>query len=374
MPKKTLILFILVITVIACSSSDEGSTGSDDNFDRSALLTNLADNIILPSLENFQAKMSVLDIARGNFVNEVNQTNLDLLSDAWLEAYKAWQYIEMFNIGKAETFSIDDSRGFVTYFNRYPITKTDIETAASSGNYDLTAIPSYNSQGFPGLDFLIHGIADSDTTPLEKFTTNANADGYVAYTTDVVSHMNSTINTIVNDWQGGFRNEFVNNTSSSATGSFSKIVNDFVNYYERGLRANKIGIPAGNFSNNPLPEKVEAFYIQNVSKELALLGLEAVQNVFNGQSLIGGSTSGESFASYLDYLDRTELKNEINSKFEEAFDKIELLDSNFTEQINTDNTKMTEAYDALQSAVVLLKVDMVSVFNVSVDFQDNDGD
>ena len=35
---------------------------------------------------------------------------------------------------------------------------------------------------------------------------------------------------------------------------------------------------------------------------------------------------------------------------------------------------MTKAYDELQKAVVLLKVDMLQAFNVNVDYVDADGD
>ena len=42
--------------------------------------------------------------------------------------------------------------------------------------------------------------------------------------------------------------------------------------------------------------------------------------------------------------------------------------------IYEDNTKMTNAYDALQTVVVLLKVDMLQAFNISVDYVDADGD
>ena len=377
MLKKVFYLLIVFGLIIACSSSDDGynddNNNNNNNFDREALLSNYADNIILPALLSFQTSISDLDIARASFIGEKNQNNLDILSDAWLEAYKDWQYVEMFNIGQAETQSIDAS-GFVVVFNRYPVTVSDIETGASTGNYDLNAIPYYDAQGFPALDFLIHGVADSDTSPLEKFTSNSNSDGYTTYLTNVLSKMSSTINSLVNDWQGTYRNEFVNNTSSSATGSFSKMVNDFIYYYEKGLRANKIGTPAGNFSTQPLPDRVEAFYKNDVSNELALLGLDAVQKVFNGQALVGSATSAQSFASYLDFLDSTDLKNDINSQFNVARQKIQTLNSSFSNQVESDNTQMTQAYDLLQQVVVLLKVDMASAFNVGIDFVDSDGD
>jgi len=43
-------------------------------------------------------------------------------------------------------------------------------------------------------------------------------------------------------------------------------------------------------------------------------------------------------------------------------------------QVVNDNTRMTLTYDALQRAVVLLKVDMLQTLNVSVDYVDADGD
>ena len=47
---------------------------------------------------------------------------------------------------------------------------------------------------------------------------------------------------------------------------------------------------------------------------------------------------------------------------------------NFVNQINTDNNKMLTTYDAIQSVVVLFKVDMLQAFNINVDYQDADGD
>ena len=374
MIKRIIYLLCVVSLIAACSSSDEGNGGDNDNFDRNDLLTNYADNIIIPAIVDFQSKVSNLDVARGNFINTINQTNLDLLSEAWLDAYKSWQLVGMYNIGEAETFT-SNLNGFRVYYNIYPVSTILIESAASGTDYDLNADAYFAAQGFPALDFLIHGIADTDITPLDKFTTNPNFEGYVNYLTDVLSQINNRTNTILNDWQTTFRDEFIANTSSSATGSISKIVNDYINFYERALRANKIGTPAGNFSaGQTFPDKVEAYYKNDVSKELALLSLDAVQRFFNGQSFANDTSLGESLASYLDYLDNTDLKNDINAQFNAARQQIQTLNDSFSQQVIDDNTQMTMAYDALQAAVVLLKVDMASVFDIQIDFVDNDGD
>ncbi|NRB58696.1 MAG: imelysin family protein [Winogradskyella sp.] len=374
MKKNLITLLFSVVLMYGCTSSDNGGNAdNNDNFDRSALLSNYADNIILPSIADFQAKVSALDVARGNFINNINQNNLDVLSNAWLEAYKAWQYVGIYNIGAAESFTSNEN-GFRTYFNIYPVSTALIESGAANSNYNLNADAYFSAQGFPALDFLLNGIADTDASPLDKFTTNANATGYIQYMTDVQSQINARTSTILNNWQDTFRDEFVSNTSSSATGSISKIVNDYINYYERALRANKIGTPAGNFSaGQTFPDKVEAYYKNDVSKELALLSLDAVQKFFNGQA-IDGSSSSESLADYLVYLDNSTLKDDINTKFNAARQQIQTLNNSFSQQVIDDNTQMTLAYDALQAAVILLKVDMASALDIQIDFVDNDGD
>ena len=67
--------------------------------------------------------------------------------------------------------------------------------------------------------------------------------------------------TVLNDWTSNYRDSFVAQTGNSSTSSVNKIVNDYVNYYERDLRKAKIGTPAGVFSAGAtFSDKVEGFY------------------------------------------------------------------------------------------------------------------
>ena len=50
------------------------------------------------------------------------------------------------------------------------------------------------------------------------------------------------------------------------------------------------------------------------------------------------------------------------------------LDDDFYTQVEEDNGKMLATYDALQAVTVLMKTDMLSALNVSVDYVDADGD
>ena len=103
------------------------------------------------------------------------------------------------------------------------------------------------------------------------------------------------------------------------------MVNDFVYYFEKGLRTNKIGIPAGRFSSTPLPDKIEAYYYSknsfgNLSKTLALEARKGAEELFLGLNSDG--VEGPSYKSYLDYLE-TEIGTNVKTKLEEASIRID---------------------------------------------------
>jgi len=368
MVRKILLFVFATVLFFACGDESEGNEATSDGFDREAVLIHIADNIIIPAYEDLEIKLTDLVSATTNFTESPTETNLDAIKTSWLNAYKTWQYLEMFNIGKAEELE------YPFYFNVYPVSVLEVENNITNGEYDLTLAANYDAQGFPAIDYLIYGLdGESATDVIAKYTTNTYADAYKLYLTDVVDHMKELTTTVLNDWNSNYRDEFVSSTDNTATSSFNKLMNDFVFYLEKGLRANKIGIPAGEFSINALPNTVEAFYNKEVSKELALEGFTAIENLFNGKAYNESSqTLGPK--AYLEFLNNDELLSSVASQFAIAKARINDLDDNFVNQIETDNTKMESAYDDIQKIVVYFKVDMLQAFNIGVDYVDADGD
>lgn len=368
MLKKIAGLSFVFALVLACSSSDDDSSSSSngDGFDRSTLLVNWADNIIIPAYTDLEAKLSTLKTDKDVFVATPNQANLETLRASWLEAYKVWQSVDMFYVGKAEEIQYN------LQMNVYPTTVADIENNISIGSYDLTSVNNQDAVGFPAVDYLLYGVAADDASIVAKY-----ADvNYQNYLSDVINRMQLLTETVLNDWTSNYRDSFVAQTGNSSTSSVNKIVNDYVNYYERDLRKAKIGTPAGVFSAGAtFSDKVEGFYSKIYSKVLLDEALDATQDFFNGEAYNSTST-GTSFVSYLSFLGRTDLSETINTRFNNARTTFQNLDANLASQVETDNTKMTQTYDALQLAVVSLKVDMMGAFQISLDsgYQDNDGD
>tara|TARA_X000000368_G_scaffold17173_1_gene13495 strand:+ start:5553 stop:6668 length:1116 start_codon:yes stop_codon:yes gene_type:complete len=371
MYKNILLLFVLSILLIRCGGSDSDDDGGDIAkpvvYDRGKMLVHWADKTIIPAYNAFKQTLINLDNSTKTFNATPNQTNLNDLRSKWFISYKSWQHIEMFDIGKAEEVY------YKSKMNVYPIDKIWLENNVSNGTYDLDNANNYSSQGFPALDYLLHGIGVDDKSILSKYTINTD---YINYLTAVVNKMISNTDIVINHWST-YRATFISSTDNTASSSVNKLTNDFIYYYEKGLRANKVGIPAGVFSGGPLPGNVEAFYKKDVSKDLLLEGMDAVIKFYNGTSY-DGLSSGPSLKGYLTHLNSTKdgssLSSLVATKLETAKSKINELSTNFVTQISSDNSKMLVTYDAIQAVVVLLKVDMLQAFNINVDYLDADGD
>jgi predicted lipoprotein len=354
---KKILLVLSIVTgllIYSCSSEEGGS--SDDSYGRSALLTNWADNIIVPAFQSYQSKVGLLNTASNTFVTTPNEANLNALRSAWFDAYKSYQYVGIFNIGMAETLYFRESS------DTYPADIAGVESNIATGNYDLAAISQYSKQGFPAIDYLINGLANTDAEIIAFFT-GANAQKYKQYLSALTNRLHDVSNAIVTDWTSGYRDAFVANKGNSVSSSVNKVTNNFVKYFEKDIRAAKVGIPAGVFSAGvTYPDKVEAFYKSDVSKELLLAAVHGAHDFYNGKHF-NGSATGESLKSYLDFVsavrDGQNLSAVINIQFDSITTTLNLLDQNFTQQINTDNSKMIAAYDALQQNVVYLKLDMM---------------
>ncbi|WP_373516509.1 imelysin family protein [Pricia sp.] len=375
--------FMVLTLIWACSSDNGSSAGMSDDvdpgpgpaaetFERGPMLANWADNIIIPAYTDFSEKLNGLSAGLETFQSEGSEANLVALRTAWLEAYKAWQHVDMFEIGPAEAV------GLRLNLNSYPSDTAIIESNASKGSYDLKLPSNRVAKGFPALDYLINGLGETDAAIVAKLGSETAKATYIAYIEVVLKDMLALSDQVLSEWQQGYRDTFVKNDGASATASVDRFVNDYIYYYEKFLRAGKMGIPLGVFSGNTLPGNLEAYYDGDVSKALFMEGLNASQDFFNGKHFASEGT-GESLASYLDALNAVkggkDLNKIINGQFDTARKQVTALGT-FREEIENNDppSNMLLAYDEVQRIVPLLKVDMVSAMSISIAYVDSDGD
>jgi predicted lipoprotein len=365
--------FLLIATLMfaACSTEDDGDNGGGsnggDNFDRGEMLANWSDNIIVPSFVAFQEETKKLEDKAKGFAENPGPTELKVLRAQYKAAYQEFQTVEMFQIGKAEELN------YRSYLNTYPVNEENVEAKIASGDYNLELPASFAEQGFPALDYLLYSYGSTEET-LEVLTAKQE---YINYILAVTERINALTSEVTASWQGDYRDTFVNNTSSSSTGSVDRFTNDYVLYFEKILRSGKIGYPAGAFTGSPSPGNVEGLYAGEISKNLYFQALDSFEDFYYGIH-INGNENGPSYFQYLEYLDDAKDSENLTASIANQFSAIRsqssALESNLKSQVQTDNTKMLAAFDELQKEVILLKVDMMQALSISVDYVDSDGD
>lgn len=346
--KKIVYTLSLVFVLFSCSDTGEGPQTPDDNgdtYDRGAMLVTYADQFIIPGYSLLDEELTQLKNTTELFLD--GSASLDALKADWLQAYKAWQKVEVYNIGPGEEFLL------IYRMNVYPTNVEDIQANIASGSYDLTHPNNTDAIGFPAVEYLLYQSDLSDASTK-------------AYLSDLVDYMYELNQAVLTQWNGSYRETFVNSTGNTASSAVNQLVNDYIYYVEKGFRANKIGIPAGIFSSTPLPDRAESLYAETYSKELCLEALDAIEAFFTGEN--------EGLEAYLTHLGNTGLVSDIKNQLATARSKVEGLEDNFSNQVETDNIKMLQAYDEIQKIVVLLKVDVLQELNIAVDYVDADGD
>lgn len=376
MSMKNYLAILLTLILLGCSDSkDKPEPGpQEEGTDRKAMLTHLADNIIIPSYDTFQARFDVMVSKSNAFAAKPDVATLAEFRTAWMDAYTEWQKVELFDFGPGEKHTIRN------FFNIYPASEQGIAANIADPTASLETPDSYPRQGFPALDYLINGIGATDAAIIAQYTTAPNAAARLAYIKRVTDRMDSILDKVTGEWNGAYKETFVTKTGLDIGSSTSLLVNGYVLHYERYLRSGKFGIPSGAMLNGvPAPEKVEAYYKKDISLTLAKTAHQAYVDFFNGKNVKSDAT-GPSLKSYLDALGAKDsstgksLSELLNTQFEATKAKLNTLKPNLSEEVKTNNQAMKDTYNEMQKAVRMLKVDMTSAMSITITYTDNDGD
>ena len=79
---------------------------------------------------------------------------------------------------------------------------------------------NFSSQGFPALDYLLHGIASSESDILDIYLAVDNSfeiNNHLKYLKLVSNQMLELTNIVIDDWENSYRDTFVSSTENTAT-------------------------------------------------------------------------------------------------------------------------------------------------------------
>ena len=348
-----------------------------EDYDKLSLLTNLADNYIIPSLDAYKSKIITLNIHVDSFIVNPNISNLTLLRTNWEEALLNWQDIGFLDFGPSEYILLRKQT------NTFPIDTTELNNFISLADWNLDYASSYDSKGLQALDYLLFKPGYTDSELITYFQNNTNAKNYLKA---VAEDLNQNINFVTNQWVS-YREDFINdfevtqsNFSTNSQGSsISNIINALCLHYEFYVRRGKVGLPLGvfnGFSQLELSELVECYYSGKSTQNL-VRSINSLRKYVTGSSYLNND-NGLGLDDYMDFVNAEQstqqLSTVIDNQFLTILGELNNINGPLSEEIINNKSQITQTYQELQQLVPYIKVDMTSALGVLITYQDNDGD
>ena len=348
-----------------------------EDYDKLSLLTNLADNYIIPSLDAYKSKIITLNIHVDSFIVNPNISNLTLLRTNWEEALLNWQDIGFLDFGPSEYILLRKQT------NTFPIDTTELNNFITLADWNLDYASSYDSKGLQALDYLLFKPGYTDSELITYFQNNTNAKNYLKA---VAEDLNQNINFVTNQWVS-YREDFINdfevtqsNFSTNSQGSsISNIINALCLHYEFYVRRGKVGLPLGvfnGFSQLELPELVECYYSGKSTQNL-VRSINSLRKYVTGSSYLNND-NGLGLDDYMDFVNAEQSTQQLSSVIDNQFltilDEVNNINGPLSEEIINNKSQITQTYQELQQLVPYIKVDMTSALGVLITYQDNDGD
>ena len=355
--KKTITVLFIALGLISSKCKDKKEPVVDE-FNKAGLLTNFADNLIVPQYTSFSNSLGTLASDYQTFISTPDQTNLTAVQNSLMDTYLKWNEVKTYEFGPAASI------GFRSAIGTFPVDSLKIESNVTNGGYSLGSLANIDAIGLAALEFMLY------RTDALSYFSNAN---YKTYGTDIIQKMQTETAYVLSQWQSNYSATFKASTGTEATSGFSLLINEFNKDYEIAKNA-KVGIPIGKQSLGIIrPEYIEARF-SGKSLDLLRASIVSSQLTFNGNTT--NNSPGLGFDDYLIALDKGSLASSINTKYKDILNQIDLVRSNGTLEYNMNNnlSELETLYVKLQELVVLIKTDMSSSFGVLITYQDNDGD
>ncbi|MFM2306759.1 MAG: hypothetical protein RLZZ367_1428 [Bacteroidota bacterium] len=364
---QSLIFFaavILLVSIQACKPKPSAL----ENYNRTTLLTNLADSVIAPAYNNLSSNAALLNNAANAFAAAPTTLNLQALQTAWSNALDSWMSCEMFNLGYAETNSLDVQIGAVPA--NYDLIETEIH-GTNTLDESYIAATGTTRKGFAAIEYLIYGDGITQQAVLDSFTTSTAATRRLQYLQAICAHIKTQASAVSSEWNNGpGYNNFISQTQLDISGSLNLLVNALTEHIEL-VRKAKVGKPLGIDNGGTTDGSLCEYRLAPRSIQNIRTNILAWKDIYTGKSGIGAD-------DYLDHVgaqyNGQPLSNTISQQLDVCLEKANAINAPLHSAVTVQQAEVNALYLELKKLTVLVKVDLASNLGVIITFSDNDGD
>jgi len=378
--RKSLIVLALGIP-LGCTPASKTPL-PQDGFDRTQMLINLSDNIIVPTLAAFKEDAQALDNAAKAYEANPSESERTNLQQAWTQAMVTWQRAEVYQVGPAGVAGVSTyGQGLRDEIYSWPrqnpcaIDQQIVDQGYIDNDFFNAAL--VDAYGLDALEYLAFGERDdnacSATATINRsgswraLDESVRVERSALYASRVASHVLEKSNRIYDQWQNTFSENFkkgkgeFQNAQSVVDEVFAALY-----YLELRVKDKKLALPLGlniDCRAETCPESVESYFSRTSLSNIA-------ENLRAGRALMTGSleadAEGFGFEDFLIELGAPEVAKEMVDTLDRAIFLCEAEDRPLGQLIEEDPAAAQAIYDAVKSFTDIMKSDFVTVLNLRV--------
>ena len=358
---------------------------SDPNEVKDALLKAVADDVIVPTLVEFESKAKVLAEATDAYASDLSEEKLLAAQEAWRVAMVAWQKAEVMQVGPAgvmgDVLGGDDVRDEIY---SWPVTndcRIDQETLEDAHKLpeDLDK-EGVNTRGLDAIEYLLFHPPTGNGC---KINSGINKNGtwkemadeipqrQATYASVAASLVYDEISTLVKRWQEAGGN-YANTLKTAGDGShiYSSVqeglnaISDAMFYIEKTTKDMKLAEPLGYIGcdDETCPDAIENRY-GKTGKEAIVANLRGIDLLFHG------GADPETSVGFYDLLvsyGATDLAEQMSSRLAGAIEAVEAVKGTLDEALEGDIESFETAYAATKEFTDLFKTQFLSVLDLEI--------
>lgn len=349
---------------------------SDAPDERGPVMRDLAQNVMLPTVEELGAQAAALGPAVQALCDDPGAATLDAAQDAWRAARAPWEQSQAFLFGPAVDL------GTASAIDFWPARPDSVDLAIASAPDPITpehlATLGTAAKGLPALEYLLWSPAGGDAAVLASLDpADPSAAQRCAFAAALGVAVGEDAGALADAWSpegGGFADQVATAGDGSdvfprAQDAINRLVNSLVALLQ-GLTDMRLGAPLGTKTGGvPQPDQVESRFSDGSAADLvaAVRGIEAI---YLGRR---GDREGRGLTTLVAARGK-DTDESIRAALTDVIAKIEAIPAPLRQAVEADPASVQAALDSGKALRRLVAVDMANVLGVSVTLNDNDGD
>ncbi|MFQ3575001.1 MAG: imelysin family protein [Cytophagales bacterium] len=366
---STLVLSISLFFFSSCIEDKKRNEDDSSNAQiRVKVLTNIGDNLVVPTVNNLKSETEILYSKSKSFNESPDLEKLDALREQWEKTFKVFLQAAYFEMNPVKVIVGND---FTRVLGAFPVNTTSIEERISNGVYSTNNF-LFSTRGLNTVEYLIYGHNKTKEEIVESFVNSSNRKVYLDSITSNISRSANRFKSLWDIYLPSFKND----PSRTQFSAIFELFNRFIVEFER-TKNERIQFPLGERAGQTqtLPDQVDARY-SGKSLDFVEISLKFSHDIWRGKTTSTTDSTGLDDLLETVSVSGRDLAAETRVSWAQVFASFDEIDRSRTmEQLVAANDSKLKAMSArLKDHTAYVKSRFTTVTGIVSDNKTGDGD